>query len=155
MHVPPCLCVRESGRMGERMGRKLGGRQKEKEGGWKRQNERWDQGVRIEAVELSSPHSRGPRPTALQLHSHLGHTQREGGPNPLNLPKQDLYGAKCFVNLKDKIVNEKQKFQTESWSTDLEPLKSQNVTKLRISVWKVFHFKCNFDSFLEFLQINN
>lgn len=69
------------------------GKKKEKE--WKRQNERWDQGVRIEAVKLSSPHSRGPWPTALQLHSHLGQTEggREGGrPQPLTALKQDLRG---------------------------------------------------------------
>lgn len=62
-----------------------GGNCEKKEREWKRLYVRWDQGVTIEAVKVPSPHSGGPQPEALQLHSHLGQTQREGGPNPLQL----------------------------------------------------------------------
>ncbi len=86
---------REIGRMVDRgKGGKLkreGDRRRRKESE-KKQNERWDQGVRTEAFKLSSPHSRSPQPAALQLHSHLGQTQRGGGPNPFQLSNKIFMG---------------------------------------------------------------
>lgn len=84
-----CLWRMRHREWGERKGQKLrGNREKKKEReSEKGQNERQDQEVRIEAVKLSSPPSRGPRPAALQLHSHLGQTQREGSSSPLKALK--------------------------------------------------------------------